>query len=309
VIGIADGRALGASIRVVVTDRRRLAAAKAAVDRVLRAIDDACSRFRDDSELTMLNNAAGGERRVSPLLGHALAVALRAAHETGGAVDPTVGTAIKKIGYVGDFDVMARDGAHIELKVTPVPGWRAVQLSEVHGTVFLPKRVEIDLGSTAKALAADLAAASALEATGGCGVLVSLGGDVAVAGEPPTGGWQIQISEDSAAPIDDEAESVMVTSGGVATSSTTVRRWTRGEIALHHIIDPSTGLSAAGPWRTVTVAARDCVAANTAATAAIVLGHGAIEWIETRGLSARLVSHQGDVVRAGSWPASIHSNL
>ena len=299
---VADDRALGTSLRVVVTAQHHLAAAKQAVDSVIADIDQACSRFRDDSELSRLNREAGRETRVSPRLCKALAVALQAARETGGAVDPTVGTAMKSVGYVEDFAAMLRTGGPIALTASPIPGWRRIRLSEAHHTVFVERGVEIDLGSTAKALAADLAAAAAMRAAGAGGVLVSIGGDIAVAGEAPATGWQIQLSENSSDPVTDGAENIAIPWGGVATSSTTVRRWTRGEITLHHIIDPDTGLPVAGPWRTATVVSRDCVAANTAATAAIVLGQRAIPWMDARRLSARLVPAQGEVVLLGNWP-------
>ncbi len=167
----------------------------------------------------------------------------------------------------------------------------------------VPRGVEIDLGATAKALASDLAAAAALEAAGSGGVLVSLGGDIAVAGGGPSEGWAVQTSEDSGAPIDDGEETISIQSGGIATSSTTVRRWTCGGAVLHHIIDPATGMPAAGPWRTASVVAGSCVDANIAATAAIVMGDAAIRWLEANRLPARLVDRDGAVRRTAGWPA------
>jgi thiamine biosynthesis lipoprotein len=102
--------------------------------------------------------------------------------------------------------------------------------------------------------------------------------------------------------IDEGEETVTITSGGIATSSTTVRRWTRGAVELHHIIDPATGLPAQGRWRTATVAAGSCVDANIASTAAIVMGDGATVWLESRRLQARLVDNEGNVRRIGGWP-------
>src|SRR5207237_881610 len=93
VLGIADDRALGSSLRLIVTRPQSLAAAKAAVDDVIRAADVAASRFRDDSELTMLNARPDQVTIVSPLLASAIAAALRGAELTGGAVDPTSGAA------------------------------------------------------------------------------------------------------------------------------------------------------------------------------------------------------------------------
>jgi thiamine biosynthesis lipoprotein len=167
---------------------------------------------------------------------------------------------------------------------------------------LVPTGIEIDLGATAKALAADLAAAAALKAVGAGGVLVSLGGDIAVAGNPPVQGWAVQASEDSNAPIDDDEETITIESGGIATSSTTVRQWTRGGLVLHHIIDPSTGLPVVGRWRTASVVAASCVDANIASTAAIVMGDAAIPWLAANNLPARLVDRYGGIHRVSGWP-------
>jgi FAD:protein FMN transferase len=168
--------------------------------------------------------------------------------------------------------------------------------------VRVPAGSELDLGATAKALVADRAASSACAAAG-CGVLVSLGGDVAVAGEPPSRGWPIRVADDHAAGLDAPGPVVSIAGGGLATSSTAVRRWRAGEVELHHIIDPRTGRSAVTPWRTVTVAAATCVDANVAATAAIVLGGDAPAWLAARALAARLVSETGAATCAAGWPA------
>jgi thiamine biosynthesis lipoprotein ApbE len=297
----SDGRALGTDVRVVVTRPQRIDAARDAMDRVLADIDQACSRFREDSELSLLNAASGREHTVSPLLATAIGHGLRAAQLTDGDVDPTVGTAMRLIGYDVDFASVASSGEPLLLTVQPIPGWRTIRFSERTRSVFIPHGVELDLGATAKALASDLAAA-ALEAVGDGGVLVSLGGDIALAGEAPAGGWSIQVSDDSSAPFDSGAERVGLTSGAVATSSTRTRSWRRGEVQLHHIIDPRTGAPAESVWRLVTVVAATCVDANTAATASIVRGAAAVPWLEEIGLPSRLVSTDDTVLRVAGWP-------
>ncbi|TMD03210.1 MAG: FAD:protein FMN transferase [Chloroflexi bacterium] len=302
-LGTADDSALGTNVRVVVTQPTLLAAAKAAVDEVLEDIDLACSRFRDDSELARLNRAAGTEVTVGHLLGRAIDEGLRAARLTDGDVDPTVGTAIRLAGYDVDFAAVAAEGAPLTLVVQPVPGWRAVRFDPASRRMFVPTGVEIDLGATAKALAADLAAAAGLAAMGGGGILVSLGGDIALAGRPPDGGWTVAISEDSNDPVETAQESITLQGGGVASSSTRVRRWRRGEVELHHIIDPRTGCPAQTPWRLATVVADTCVDANIASTASIVRGTAAVEWLGSLRLPARLVDWDGHVVRTGGWPA------
>jgi thiamine biosynthesis lipoprotein len=308
-VAIADGRAFGGSLKVIVTHAPDLAAAKSAVDKVVQAVDLAANRFREDSELSRLNATPDRAVVISPLLTKLIAAALRGARLTGGAVDPTVGSAIKLAGYDADFAAVPPDGLAIELVVSRIPGWQAVVLDEASRTVRVPRGVDIDLGATAKALTSDLATAAALSRIDRGGVLVSLGGDIAVAGEPPPEGWLIQASEDSGAPIQEGEETISIRSGGIATSSTTVRRWTRGGVALHHIIDPATGLPSDGPWRTATVVAGTCLDANIASTAAIVMGQAAIQWLETSRLPARLVDRTGSIHRLAGWPKHSESTF
>jgi thiamine biosynthesis lipoprotein len=213
-------------------------------------------------------------------------------------VDPTVGGSLAALGYDRDFTaVPAVSGAAVVVR--PVPGWRSVEVDDAAGTVRVPAGVVLDLGATAKAYAADRAAAGAAVAAG-CGVLVSLGGDVAVAGECPPGGWTVHLADDSAATPDPGLPSVRIRTGGLATSSTEVRRWRRGGVGLHHIVDPLTGLPADSPWRTVSVAAASCLDAQIAATGTMVRGDG---WLRPTGLPARLVATGGDVRMVGGWPA------
>lgn len=308
----ASWRALGTTASVVTTDPAALDAAREAVVLELAAIDVACSRFREDSELAAVNAAAGRYARVSPLFGRALAVALGAARMTGGAVDPTLGAELRRAGYDRDFAELAdapQDGASAQVhrlddaRRRRRGGWRAVELDAANGLVRIPEGMELDLGATAKALAADRAARAAQARAGG-GVLVSLGGDVSVAGPPPAGGWAVRVMEDHAASLDAPGETVAISAGGLATSGTTVRRWRAEGERCHHILDPRTGRPAAVVWRTATVAAASCVDANAASTAAIVRGAEAPTWLLRCGLPARLVALDGRVLHVGAWPRS-----
>jgi thiamine biosynthesis lipoprotein ApbE len=300
-IGSASWRAIGTGIHLVVHDGE-LGPAREAVAAVLDAADLAFSRFRDDSEISRLNARSGERLQLSPFLGEAIEAGLRAARLSGGAVDPTVGRAMRLIGYDADFERIRADGGPIVVRLEPIPGWRSVELSRSPWEIRVRNGVELDLGSTGKALAADHAARAALTGAGGGGVLVSLGGDIAVAGEPPDGGWRILVAEDSEIPSDADGEVISIDTGAVATSSTTVRRWRRGDRTLHHLVDPRTGGPVESPWRTASVVAATCVDANTAATAVIVMGAAAIAWLEAAGLAARLVATDGEIVRIGGWP-------
>lgn len=293
--------ALGTTATLVHTDHDRLGEAEAVLRTELADIDLACSRFRPDSEISWLQEQAGTEVTVSPLLAEALSVALRAARLTGGLVDPTVGHAVADLGYDRDFDAVEQDSPRPAPPARPVPGWWRVTLDETTRRVLLPRTVALDLGATAKALAADRAARRIADTVGG-GVLVGLGGDLATAGPAPEGGWRIGVGDDHRLAELDPHTTVTIRSGGLATSSTTVRAWRRAGRTVHHIVDPRTGDIPEAAWRTASVAAGSCVDANIASTAAIVLGWAAPGWLSAARLPARLVGQQDNVVAVAGWP-------
>jgi thiamine biosynthesis lipoprotein len=298
----ADFRALGTSARILVTERDLLDSAAEILRAELAAIDEACSRFREDSELSRLNRSHGEPTQVGELLCEALAVALDAAEATSGDVDPTCGQALIELGYDRDFaEIPLTDAARPVVTATAVPGWRTVRLDRRSGIVRVPEGVLLDLGATAKALAADRTAAR-VHAALGCGVLVNLGGDIAVAGRAPDGGWRVRVTDDEDSPADGRDPAVAITSGGLATSGTSVRSWQRGGRRVHHIVAPRTGRSAEVHWRTATVAGATCVAANIAATAAIVRGATIVPWLEELRMPARLVRADGSITCTGPWP-------
>jgi FAD:protein FMN transferase len=294
----------GTTGTLMVTRPEDLHAARAIVDAELAKIDLACSRFRGDSELSRLNRADGATTRVSALFAEALEAALRAARLTGGDVDPTCGRALIELGYDRDFAQISPAGIRNPPAAAPVPGWRRIGYEPLLRLVHLPPGMLLDLGATAKAWAADRCAGKAAGKLG-CGVLVSLGGDVAVAGSPPPRGWRVRVTDDHAAPGSSPGQTVAIHGGGLATSSTTVRAWQLGpgQQAVHHIVNPLTGQPACSRWRTVSVAAATCVDANTASTAAIIRDERAVQWLESLALPARLVGTDGSVACTTGWPA------
>ena len=326
--GFAAWTALGMLVQLVVTDPAATGPARELLEADLHALDLACSRFRPDSELVAVGNVAqdaAGEVTVavSPLLAQAVAVALRAAQLTDGDVDPTVGGVLADLGYDRDFAQLtppdlARTGPGTRpgqgsqplpepgmVGVRFIPGWRSVRVDTQAGRLTVPAGVRLDLGATVKGWAADQSAAR-IAARLGCGVLVRLGGDTAVAGEPPADGWRIRVQDLTALPGEPPAgpsQVVSIRDGGLATSSTAARRWRRGGDVLHHILDPRTARPAAPVWRTVSVAAASCADANTAATAAIIRGRQALPWLTSLRLPARLVALDGSVRTLAAWPA------
>jgi thiamine biosynthesis lipoprotein ApbE len=427
----------GGEATVAVTHPEHLAAARMAVDRVIAAVDQACSSYRDDSDLARVNDRAGRPVAVGGMFLDVLRAALRAAELTGGLVDPTgahphpdnlhdpehgalqgrvrpdtaavggadappdnlhdpvrgarpgvvrsarrpaqpgaaavagsapdnlhdldrarsgtgragsrpdgprdlprglpgavrsewrsirvdvAGAAPRPDGFrelrralpgaVGGVLRPARAGAHPYPGDRPraVPGpprldWRSIRVDLAAGTVCIPVELSLDFGAVGKAFAADRAAAEAAAVTG-CGVLVALGGDIAMVGRVPAGGWRVRVADDhrrgAGGALPPGQDIVLHAPGGLATSSLAVRirRMPDGR-TVNHIVDPRTGMPVRGPWRTVSVSAATCVDANTASTAALVDGHGAGGRLAADGLPARLVHADGWVHTVAGWP-------
>jgi thiamine biosynthesis lipoprotein len=301
----ADSRvsfaAFGSTAVVAVADPSRLDSARDAVERTVAAFDLACSRFRDDSEISKLNRAGGSPVRAGPVLLDAIHAALGAAEMTDGDVDPTIGQALIALGYDRDFAELGDTEPRSRIEIVPAPGWTTIEVDAAAGTIRVPRGVSVDLGASAKALAADRAAAAA-QAEAGCGVLVSFGGDIALAGPAPAEGWHVRVTDDHRGPAQAPGQSIVLRAGGLATSSTTTRRWRSGGGQVHHLLDPRSGRPTSGEWRTVTVAAASCLHANTASTAAIIRGARALDWLASLQLPSRLVSEQGRVVHVADWP-------
>ncbi len=304
----ASWPALGSTAVLRVEEPEALDDAVALVVRELARFDEACSRFREDSELSILNARAGRPVEVGPLLLDAIELALRGARLTDGALDPTIGLSLEQAGYDRDWELLRElpdpgedADAPPRLIARRRGGWHQVVVDRAGGNARIPAGTKLDLGATAKALAADRSAAL-VHSRLGCGVLVALGGDVATAGAAPARGWEVHVTDDHRDGPDAPGQRLAISDGGLATSSTTTRRWRRGGESMHHIIDPHTGRPAQTPWRTVSVAAADCVDANIASTGALLAGTQAPGWLRALGLPARLVGIEGRVVKVGDWP-------
>lgn len=288
----------GVDARVVVSDPAALTEARGIADAELAAVTAVASRFEPGSELSRINAddrpAEGVE--LSPLLAEFVAVALAAAADTEGDVDPTLGGDLDRLGYDRDFATLPVDGVTLSVTRSRRPGWQRVSLD---GRVLtLADDLRLDLGATAKAHAADRIARRIAEETG-ADTLVSLGGDIATAGAGDRL-WEVLVQDLPA----DPAQQIAIPNGaGVATSSTQKRRWRSDGQARHHILDPRFGLPADDVWRSVTVAATTCVRANALSTASIVRGLKAPAWLRGLGADARLVARDSSIVTTGRWPA------
>ena len=296
--------AIGTANHVHASDPDALVDAAAIARDHLDELDRAASRFRPDSEVSLLARLAKERRATiyaSPILAYYLRQALRVARLTDGLVDPTVGAALIAHGYDRDLaDVQSRSAAPGAGEAADIPGWQEIDFDPQTGRLSVPAGTVIDLGASAKAAAADrIAALLAARLPGG--FLVNLGGDIAVAGELPEGGWRIGVERADAT----IAQVVTARGQAFATSSTQKRTWHGGEAhepVRHHILDPRTGRSAHSPWAQVTCAAASALEANAASTASIILGLQAPEWLRDKGIPARLDHLDGGTTMTPGWP-------
>ena len=264
----------------------------------LRELESLWSRFVDDSDVTRANQAAGQPVRVHD---DTLAVVLRAIEawkQTRGLFDITVLPALVHHGYTHSA-IDSAVAPRVSQQIIAVSG--SVEVDVAHATIRVPPGGAIDLGGIGKGFAADIVVRELL-AYGAVGALVNVGGDISVSGTPHDlhDVWMIDISSPFAP--DEHLARVALRQGGIATSGTTVRRWTSpsGD-SVHHLIHPSTALPAATSLLTATVIAGDTATAEAFATAAMMSdGQSAVALLENVGLAGLMVATDRRVYRTSN---------
>ena len=270
---------MGCTVRVV----GAAPSALAMIRRLFGERDSRFTRFSDRSELAWVNARAGRQTWVSAEFARMLRLALEMAAVSEGLVDPTIGRAIRVAGYDRDFAQLCFDMGPAG-KPCPAPGWRSVRLRG--RMVELPAGCELDLNGVVKSVTVD----DAVALFGNPG-FIAAGGDLAVQG-----------AVDVALP---GSGAVRLLEGGLATSGCGRRRWRRGGTWQHHLIDPSTGAPAYGPWEQVTVAGGSCLIADVAAKAAFIAAARGPAWLAERALPGRFVAPDGAAVETDRWRAML----
>lgn len=289
--------ALGTDIEVIVTDPEQLPAVVEHVQRRIEGIDRTFSRFRLDSELTRLELLPNVRQPASPLFLELLELALRAARATGGWFDPTIRDALEAAGYDRSIDLIEADGPGERRPALPAGQWERIRFDRERRWMILPEGARLDFGGIGKGFAVDDALRTL--STRHCGVLVNAGGDLAVRGPAPAGGWLCGISAEAGTRVE---TTVAIREGAMATSGLGRRQWVRDGVPLHHLIDPHTGAPGTSPWRSVTVVARECTAAEVAAKVAWLKGDDGPGWLTGLGLAGRFVAIDGTIATTGNWP-------
>jgi thiamine biosynthesis lipoprotein len=284
------------TLQLVVTSRNRLADARRLVIDQVAAIDAAGNPFCPDSEVRALQQAEGQQVRVSALLAELVTVSLRAAVLSDGDLDPLAGNVLRE--HDRELLRMPPDTGRVDGRPAAVPDWRRIRRNGRDLTV--PAGALLDLTAMAGAHAVDRCA-RLIHQRFKVGVRIGIGGDIAVAGQVPDGGWETLMRDSPAGP-GVPGVPVRPHSTKLATSRAVGQRWPGGG-PLRYTFRPDTSRSTLSVWRSVSVAAFPCTYAKTLSMAAMMRGPAAPGWLRGLGVSARLVTANGEVITVGRWPA------
>jgi FAD:protein FMN transferase len=291
----ASTHAMSCDATVVVTagsdtiDGDRIAAV--AIDRI-HELEQRWSRFLPTSEISELNDSPGVLRQVGPDTFRLVEALVQAWHATGGAFDPTLLGTLVHLGYG-----VSRERADLATSLAPGTSRRGrpaqILTRADDRAVWLPAGTTLDPGGIGKGLAADLIV-DEIMAAGATGALVEIGGDLRVAGRPPSGtGWPIS--------IDDTGEVIGLTDGGVATSTTRLRTWSTHSERRHHLIDPITLRSTDTDVESCTVIAGTAAWAEAFTKVAFARGaRAALDEYRRHCLAATITTSDG-VVSTPDW--------
>lgn len=265
-------------------------------------LENKWSRFIDTSEISLVNNSDGKEMYVSVDTVTLVRYLVDAQSRTHGLFDPSLLPALIGLGYGA-----SRLDNSMKSDIAPNAQW-AIPLSETRidsasGAVRLPRGATLDPGGLGKGLAADIVATE-LISLGASGVCVSIGGDMRIAGESEgNGGWSVAVES----PFDESSDltTLVLNSGGIATSSTRGKRWVGPLGEMHHVLDPSTSTplsETAGQFVQSTVLASEAVWAEVFATALLVGGlEQGMPLIDQLGMAAMAVTVDGDLIKSSTW--------
>ena len=253
--------------------------------RSVAALEYLWSRFLPDSDVSNINGT-GDWVTVSPETITLFEHARSGWRLTGGAFDPTILPSLVANGY-GDSHTAAPGQTMITDAVRgPAPGLGRVEIERAGNRIRLPEGIGFDPGGIGKGLAADLVATRLVD-TGAVAAIVSIGGDVRVAGATPEG-WLVSVENPFAGdrPIADLA----VRDGAVCTSSVRARTWIRDGRTMHHLIDPASGDPMDSPTMSATVIAGEAWFAEVLTKAVIAADPvDALRFLESTGVEGIIV--------------------
>ncbi len=298
-MGREQFRAMGTTITLLLPEKQRTEGLV-----LIRALfeewEETLSRFRPQSELSRLNQAAGKQAFVSELLFKVLKEALAAAHATQGIFDPTLLPQLRQIGYDRSFDELPAQVPESGYQGKPGGAWQTIQLDDIVHGVRMPPDIQLDFGGIGKGMAVD-AALEVLRKANIQAAIVNAGGDLGTLGlAQGADTWYIAV------PGKDCTWSLPLERGAMATSGIARRAWQQGEVKRHHLLDPRTGLPVENGLWSVTVVAARCVQAEIAAKVAFILGlEEGKTFLQKNQLAGLFVQEDGKWEAAGYWPEDL----
>lgn len=266
------------------------------------------SRFRPDSELSLLNQRAGFPTIVSDTFWEVFLLAIQNEIESDGMVTPLVMPALAMAGYDRSFELIKdSDLLQTEYSGYPIGHLEDLIINPDLQLIQLPIGSGLDFGGIAKGWAAQKAAQQLAPIAP---VLVNAGGDIAVTAlQRDDLPWMVGVINPFQA--DKDLAILEVGQCGVATSGIDFRQWHQNGVKRHHIIDPRTGLPAQTDLMSATVIAPDVMQAEMAAKIAMISGsRTALEWINDQPwLQSILVLANGQILTSAQIDTSLWRNL
>ncbi|HET9830332.1 MAG TPA: FAD:protein FMN transferase [Vicinamibacterales bacterium] len=289
---------MGTELHVTIwsADDARAEAAASAVFREFDRLDAMMSVWKGQSDIVMLN-AAAGERAVSisSETREVLRIARDISEQTGGMFDITFAalSGLWKFDYQ-DKDESIPDRKEIDRRL-PLVNYRDVVIDEAAGTAMLRRKgMRVNLGGIGKGYAVDRGV-DILRRSGLRDFMIQAGGDMYVAGTRGDRPWRLGI-RDPRGPADRVFAALDLSDATFSTSGDYERFFMKQGVRYHHIIDLRTG-EPARLSRSVTLVTDRAVIADALAKGVFILGPDAgMALIErTPGVQGVIVSAKNEV--------------
>ncbi|MGG1677995.1 FAD:protein FMN transferase [Neobacillus sp. NRS-1170] len=267
------------------------------VYKLFEGVEDTCSRFKEDSELSLLNQQIRKEVAISADMFSILTLAESFYKETDGIFNPGVLTALESIGYSKSIEIIK--GQKLEIaSPSAIAAINPFTLNESLQSVML--HTKIDLGGIAKGWVIDNAAN--LLAKIGFG-FINVGGDIRIFGSLPR---QLNIGIENPFENTKIITSIQVKDGALATSTSMKRKWMLNGKQAHHLIDSRTGKSSETGIVSATVTAPTALEADVWAKTALLLGADkGQDWLESKGCLSVLINKDGEIWKRGRQDGNV----
>ncbi|HAE87481.1 TPA: hypothetical protein DCG86_05600 [Candidatus Marinimicrobia bacterium] len=252
------------------------------IDSVLQSINQQMNPWDPGSEISKFNRLEAGDTlEISPEFTRVLDISGRIWESSDGAFDPTVGPLVDLWGFGAGSKEKKVPDPHVIKTCLEYTGFHLIEWKDTKLTKK-DSRVRLDLAAVAKGFGVD-AVSRYLKSRGFTNHLVEIGGEVFAMGKVKNRSWRLGIDrpEDNALPGENLSSVISISGQGVATSGDYRNFYMDKGRRISHTINPKTGEPVTHNLASVTIIAPDCARADAIATACIVMGNKAPEWLES----------------------------